>query len=461
MAESIISVIGNTPLVALNKLFKGRPNRIFGKFEASNPGGSIKDRTALSIIQQGLRTGRLRANSLVIASSSGNMGIGLAQVCAYFDLRLICVVDPKVTTQNIRLLRAYGAEVDMVLEPDEASGEYLKPRLARVQALLRTNKDSFWPNQYSNLYAAKAHYATMREIVVALNKQVDYLFCAVSTCGTLRGCAEYIRSHKLKTTVIAIDAVGSIIFGGVQAKRLLPGHGASVIPKLYKPGLADEVMMMSDLECVIGCRRLVRNEGILAGGSAGAVLMALYRMKSEIPLDANCVLIFPDRGERYLDTIYSDEWVKEHFGDVAHNWEKIVEVVDDSAQVAKYQKSKAAVRAAKMMDAAAIKASEIVDAAANKAAKVLDAAAIQATEVANVAATQATEVANVAAIKAAEVMGAASKIAAKVVEVAASRATEVVTEAAKVAKATERSEVPEAAPETQEADEEECMTLTH
>jgi cysteine synthase A len=412
MAENIISVIGNTPLVSLNKLFKERPNRIFGKLEAFNPGGSIKDRSALSIIQQGLRTGRLHAKSVVIASSSGNMGIGLAQVCAYYDLHLICVVDPKVTTQNLRLLKAYGAEVDMVLDADE-SGEYLKPRLVRVQALLRANKNSFWPNQYSNLYAVKAHFTTMREIVLALNRQVDYLFCAVSTCGTLRGCVEYIRSHRLKTKVIAIDAVGSIIFGGKPEKRLLPGHGASVIPKLYKPNLADEVMMMSDLECVIGCRRLVRKEGILSGGSSGAVLMALDRMQSEIPLDANCALIFPDRGERYLDTIYSDEWVMEHFGDVAHHWEMMIEVAEEAEVVEVMTaaqarvKAKAAAKAkvaAKVLAVAAEVAAKVAEAAAEVAAKVTAVAAGVAAEVAAEVTTEATETTGAAEIeKAAEV----------------------------------------------------------
>ena len=397
MAENIVSVIGNTPLVSLNKLFKERPNRIFAKIEAFNPGGSIKDRTALSIIQQGLRTGRLHAKSVVVASSSGNMGIGLAQVCAYFDLHLICVVDPKVTTQNLRLLEAYGAQVDMVLEADPATGEYLKPRLARVQALMREHKNSFWPNQYSNLYAVKAHYATMREIVLALNRQVDYLFCSASTCGTLRGCVEYIRSHKLKTKVIAIDAVGSIIFGGEPAMRLLPGHGASVVPKLYKPNLADQVMMMSDLDCVIGCRRLVRNEGILAGGSSGAVLEAFERMRSEIPLDANCALIFPDRGERYLDTIYSNEWVTEHFGDVAHLWEKAVDVEEVAEVIAVTAKAKA------------------------KAA-------------------------------------AKAKVAAKVAEVAAEVAAGVATEETEEAEVTVVAVVVEAA---EEEEEEECATLTY
>src|SRR5262249_16958664 len=147
---------------------------------------------------------------------------------------------------------------------------------------------------------------------------VDYLLCATSTCGTIRGCAEYIEMRGLNTKVIAIDAVGSIIFANQSAKRLIPGHGAAVRPKLFQPHLAYWCVHMTDLECVVGCRRLVKSEAVLAGGSSGAVFMAVEKMKQDIPPGSNCVLILCDRGERYLDTIYSDDWVADHFGNVSH-----------------------------------------------------------------------------------------------------------------------------------------------
>jgi cysteine synthase A len=160
----------------------------------------------------------------------------------------------------------------------------------------------------------------MHEIVTALGGEVDYLFCAASTCGTIRGCAEYVQDHHLPTRIFAVDAVGSVIFGGASGKRLIPGHGAAVRPALYEPDIAERCIHVSDLDCVVGCRRLVHEEAILAGGSSGAVLSAIEQVKDEIEPGAICVAIFADKGERYLDTIYSDSWIEEHFGDVAHFW---------------------------------------------------------------------------------------------------------------------------------------------
>jgi cysteine synthase A len=320
--EGIISAIGHTPLIRLSRVLSNLHFRLFAKVEALNPGGSMKDRAALSIIKNAFETDEIGPDTVVIESSSGNMGIGLAQVCAYFKLRFICVVDTKTTAQNIRLLEAYGAEIHLVTDPDPETGELLQARLGRVQSLLWSTKNSFWPNQYANLFNPKAHHQTMREIALALNQKVDYLFCATSTCGTMRGCAEYIREHDLKTRLVAVDAVGSAIFGSPKTKRLIPGHGAAVMPELFQPDLAFSHVHVPDLGCIVGCRRLIRHEAILAGGSSGAVLMAVEQIKESIPPDSNCVLIFADRGERYIDTIYSDPWVKEHFGKVSHLWDE-------------------------------------------------------------------------------------------------------------------------------------------
>jgi N-(2-amino-2-carboxyethyl)-L-glutamate synthase len=321
MQRGVLSAIGTTPLVRLTRVFKDIPFRLYAKLEALNPGGSTKDRPAATIIEHGLETGAIRSGAVVIESSSGNMGIGLAQACAYYGLRFICVVDPKVTTQNIRLLKAYGAEIDYVREPDPGTGDFLEARIKRVQTLLRLTANSFWPNQYANVFNPKAHYQTMREIVQTLDGKVDYLFCATSTCGTLRGCAEYVRAEGLQTKIFAVDAVGSVIFGGPNLKRLIPGHGAAIRPELYQSGLTDRCIRVTDLDCVIGCRRLIRKEAILAGGSSGAVLMAIEQVKDSIAPDTTCVAIFPDRGERYLDTIYSDAWVLDHFGEDSQIWE--------------------------------------------------------------------------------------------------------------------------------------------
>ncbi|HEX6046351.1 MAG TPA: 2,3-diaminopropionate biosynthesis protein SbnA, partial [Pyrinomonadaceae bacterium] len=288
--------------------------------ESLNPGGSTKDRPALNIIKHGIDSGAIKPGATIIESSSGNMGIGLAQVCSYFGLKFICIVDPKTTAQNIRLLKTYGAEVDVVSEPDPNTGEYLRARLNRVQELLAAHTGSFWPNQYASLQNSMAHYDTMREIVTSAGADLDYVFCSVSTCGTIRGCAEYAQVHKLRTKIVAVDAVGSVIYGDQKAKRLIPGHGAAMRPKLFRNDIAERCIHVSDLDCVVGCRLLVRHESILAGGSSGGVLMALKNVIHELPRNASCALIFPDRGERYLDTIYSDEWVEQHFGDVSSLW---------------------------------------------------------------------------------------------------------------------------------------------
>ena len=321
MSEGILSLIGDTPLVKLTRVLDDAQFELYGKLEGFNPGGSIKDRTAYSIIRHAMAEGHIDRETVIIESSSGNMGIGLAQVCTYFGLKFICVVDPKTTQQNIQLLKAYGTQVDMVSDPDPVTKEFLHARIERVKTLMRTLPNGYWPNQYSNVFNAAAHRHTMSEIVTALDGKVDYLFCAASTCGTLRGCAEYIRENNLATKIVAVDALGSVIFGGPPFKRLIPGHGAATRPDLYLPNLAARSIHVTDLDCIMGCRRLLRKEAIMAGGSSGAVVMALALVKEDIPRGATCVMIFPDRGERYLDTIYSDEWVAEHFGDVAHLWE--------------------------------------------------------------------------------------------------------------------------------------------
>ncbi len=325
MTNGILGAIGNTPLVRLTRVFGNLRFELYGKLEALNPGGSMKDRPACRILSEGLASGEITPDTVVVESSSGNMGIGLAQACSVLGLAFVCVVDPKTTAQNVRLLEAYGAHVDRVTEPDPLTGEFLQARLNRVRELLDSIPHAFWPNQYANVNNARAHHQTMHEIVTALRGRVDLLFCATSTCGTLRGCADYVQRRRMRTRIVAVDAVGSVIFGSPSAKRLLPGHGAAVRPALYRPGLADRVVHVTDLECVTGCRLLARREAILAGGSSGAVIMAVDRVRRSVPDGAVCVAILADRGERYLDTVYSDEWVEEHFGEASRPWQDDVE----------------------------------------------------------------------------------------------------------------------------------------
>jgi 2,3-diaminopropionate biosynthesis protein SbnA len=323
ICDGILSAIGHTPLVRLRRLLPEARFQLFGKLEAANPGGSIKDRPALVILEDALRSGKIGPETVVIESSSGNMGVGLAQACRYHGLRFLCVVDSKTSAANLRVLRAYGAEIDLVAEPDPESGEFLQARLNRVRQLLTTIAGSFWPNQYANLQNPASHYSTtMQEIATALDGKVDYLFVATSTCGTVRGCVEYVRHFGLGTRVIAVDAVGSLIFSDVKAKRMVPGLGAGLRPPLCESLAIDECVHVTDVDCVVGCRRLVSREAILAGGSSGGVLSAVERLQELIPAGANCVAILPDRGERYLETLFDDDWVREHLGSIEHLWQE-------------------------------------------------------------------------------------------------------------------------------------------
>ncbi|WP_211216350.1 2,3-diaminopropionate biosynthesis protein SbnA [Longispora albida] len=317
----MLATVGNTPLVRLEKLYPRFDVQLHAKLERFNPGGSIKDRSALSMLLEKIQAGELvPGRSVVVESSSGNLAIGLAQICGYFGIRFICVVDAKTTAQNIAILRAYQAEIELVDHGDPVTGEYLPVRLQRVRDLVASIPHAYSPNQYANPLNPKAHHRTMSEIAAALDGKVDYLLASTSTFGTLRGCAEYIRAEGLATKVIAVDAVGSAIFGQEPATRLIPGHGASVVPALADPSLADEVVHVTDLECVVACRRLVVREAILAGGSTGAAVAALEKVIGGFPAGSTVAMICADGGDRYLNTIYNDEWVTRHFGEVSHLW---------------------------------------------------------------------------------------------------------------------------------------------
>ncbi|QIQ04376.1 2,3-diaminopropionate biosynthesis protein SbnA [Streptomyces liangshanensis] len=324
--KGILSTVGGTPLVELERLIPGFTSRVYAKVERFNPGGSVKDRSALSMVVTRIRSGELvPGRSTVIESSSGNLAIGLAQICGYYGLRLICVVDTRTTRQNIGILRAYGAEVDIVTEPDPVTGELLPARLHRVADLMARTPDAYWPDQYANPLNPRAHRTTMREIAEALDGKVDQLVVAAGTSGTLSGCAQYIRRHHLGTVVNAVDAVGSVLFESTAScARLVPGHGASVVPKLLRRSDADRVVHVGDLDCVVGCRTLVGREAILAGGSSGAVVSALVKLAPTIEPGSNVVVVLPDGGDRYLDTIYDDDWVRTHFGEVEHLWKNQV-----------------------------------------------------------------------------------------------------------------------------------------
>ncbi len=313
--DGIIEAIGRTPLVRLSQFLDRDDIDLYAKLEYLNPGGSMKDRPAARMLRQALADGLIGPDSVIVESSSGNTAIGIAQFCAVHHLRFRCVVDTRTQAQNMAILRAYGTEIDVVTEPDAVTGDFLRARLDRVQHLLETIPHSFWPNQYANLDNPRSHqHGTMFEIDAALEGDVDIVFVATSSTGTAGGCADYIRQHRLRTTVVAVDAVGSVLFGGHRAARKIPGLGAGTVPALARDRSFDQVERVTDLACVAGCRRLVRTEGILAGGSAGGVLQTIRALSPTLEPGSRLVAVLADSGTRYLDTVYNDDWVLDQLG---------------------------------------------------------------------------------------------------------------------------------------------------
>jgi N-(2-amino-2-carboxyethyl)-L-glutamate synthase len=313
--EGILAAIGDTPLVALRRVLLRPDIHVWAKLEAANPGGSAKDRPAARMIQDALDSGLIDLATTVVESTSGNTGIGLAPACRYHGLRLICVVDARAHASSVRAMRALGADVRIVEQPDRETGDLLVARLALVRRLLTSIPNSFWPDQYANESNPAAHAAgTMREIDEALGGQIDYLFVATSTTGTLRGCGDYLREHARGTQIVAVDSSGSALFGGVRGERRLPGFGAGLETPLSAEADHDELVRVSDLACVVGCRRLAEREAILAGASSGGVVFALEALSLQMEPGACCAVIFADGGTGYLETVYDDAWVERELG---------------------------------------------------------------------------------------------------------------------------------------------------
>lgn len=312
LETGILDAIGQTPLVQLSHYLPEFQGQLWAKLELLNPGGSMKDRPAWNMLKEAQAAGTVTQETVVIESSSGNMGIGLAQACCYYGLRFICVVDPRAQKQNLRIMEAYGAEIHCVEHPDPIHDDYLTARLNYVKELVKQRPNAFWPNQYANLHNPAAHeQGTVREIYEALQGRLDYLFVPTSSTGTARGCQSFLQKRPGMAQVIAVDAEGSVLFNGSPGPRKVSGLGAGQIPPLSRGQTFDAVCRVSDLDCVVGCRRLVQTEAILAGGSSGGVMEAIRRMAPSIPNGSVCAAILPDRGSRYLDTIYNDEWVEQ------------------------------------------------------------------------------------------------------------------------------------------------------
>ncbi|ASR38305.1 2,3-diaminopropionate biosynthesis protein SbnA [Prauserella marina] len=309
IGDSVFDCVGNTPVVALNRLFPDHGVEVIAKLELMNPGGSMKDRTARYIVETGLAEGSIKPGDRLIESSSGNFGIALAMAARVHGLRFTCVVDPKTTTANLLLLRKLGADVELVTEEDAAGG-YLTSRIRRVGELVAAHPEAIWVNQYANDRNWLAYYhGTGAELANQLVRPPGYLFAAVSTTGSILGCARRLRERFPELKVIAVDAVGSVLFGGTPGRRDIPGIGSSRVPELCCPAEIDDVVRVDDAEAAEACGKLLATEGIFAGGSTGSVVAAIARKLPSLPRPCRVLAIFPDRGDRYLDLVYDDEWL--------------------------------------------------------------------------------------------------------------------------------------------------------
>ncbi|WDQ15022.1 2,3-diaminopropionate biosynthesis protein SbnA [Rhodopirellula sp. P2] len=312
VCNGVLDAIGGTPLVRLNQ-FLDRPDiELIVKWEAANPGGSAKDRPAAKMLFEALKRGEIGPDTTIVESTSGNMGIGLAQACRYHGLKFICVVDPRAQKQNLSIIEALGGAIELVTQP--LNGDFLAARIAKVCELIETTSNSYWPNQYANTDNPRSHFeGTIREIDESLDGEFDVLFVATSSTGTAQGCRDFLKSRGRNVQVVAVDSVGSVLFGGSSGPRKIPGLGAGKEPRLAAGQSFDHLVRVSDLECVVGCRRAAQREAMLIGGSAGGVLMSVGRMQEQFA-GKRCVAVLHDSGTRYLETVFSDEWVSESLG---------------------------------------------------------------------------------------------------------------------------------------------------
>ena len=285
---------------------------LFLKCEGFNFAGSIKLKAAAAMVAAAEREGRLRPGSTLIESSSGNLGVALSMIAASRGYRFLCVTDSRCNLSSRQLMEALGSCVHVIAEPD-ATGGYLAARIEYVRALCAEDERYVWLNQYENAANWQAHHLTTAPAIARQFPGLDVLFVGAGTTGTLMGCARYFRDRQLPTRIVAIDAAGSVTFGGVPGRRLIPGLGTSVRPKLLDESYVDDVVRVGEVETIQACHRLARH-GFLFGGSTGTVVSGALRWLAEQDRELTAVAIAPDLGEHYLDTIYQTSWLRDLFG---------------------------------------------------------------------------------------------------------------------------------------------------
>jgi N-(2-amino-2-carboxyethyl)-L-glutamate synthase len=299
-----------TPMIPVNVDIDGRIRRINLKLEGFNKFGSIKDRTAAALIDSVRSSVGLSSSLEIVESSSGNLAIAMAGRCAELGIRFRAVIDPKTPPRTVDYLLHFGATVELVDRPDKRGG-YLLSRLARIRELMADDVvRRAWTNQYGNLANPYAHeYGTAPEIVRQAGRDFDAIFVAVSTGGTLAGIARYLRRVRPHVRIVAVDAAGSVVFGGPSGARRLTGIGSSQPSAFLRPWMYDHCITISDAEAFAACRALRAACSISVGGSSGAALTACMEDLRHHPEIRHPVVICPDLGCSYQDSIYNDEWI--------------------------------------------------------------------------------------------------------------------------------------------------------
>lgn len=295
-----------TPIISLE-----HPDiNLFAKLEFCNPYGSVKDKAAFWILKSAIERGDVTADTTVLESSSGNFANALSQLCRALGIKFLPVIDPNISTLNESTLRVNCEEVVKVHELDDAKG-YLKTRLRKIAELQGSIRSSYWPNQYGNPHAVEAHYRFIGTEICDAFAELDFVFVGVSTCGTIAGVSRRVKEKFPNVKIIAVDARGSVIFGGAPSKRRISGIGATVVPQLLAEALIDDVVMVAEPDTVVGCHELLRH-GVFAGGSSGSSYAAIRSSGAMFAgrRRPNVLFLCCDRGTAYLDSVFDPTWVR-------------------------------------------------------------------------------------------------------------------------------------------------------
>jgi len=309
--ESILDAVGNTPLVRLSRVTRGLRPRVLAKLEILNPGGSVKDRIGLPMIEAAEREGALRPGGTIVEPTSGNTGHGLAIAAALRGYRCIFVMPDKMSQEKVALLRAYGAEV--VITPTAVPPDSPESYYRVADRLTEEIPGAFQPNQYFNQVNPDVHEETTGpEIWEQTGGEIDAFVCGVGTGGTITGAARFLKRRKPALLVVGADPEGSLYSGDDPRPYLTEGIGEDFWPETFDPSVVDRWVRVSDADAFTTARALTRQEGILSGESCGSALFAALEVARELDEGATIVVLLPDTGRNYLSKLYSDSWMLQH-----------------------------------------------------------------------------------------------------------------------------------------------------